>query len=293
MLYNDYDEYLALTLLEDKKFPELKQYAAVAVGRFQPPNVPYFGYVYIWFDTIRNKFCIGSHHGKLSDGYLTSSINCKRAILKRPETFRFNVLEFNFENCKKQTLTIEQKWLSKIKNEELGKKYYNLKKYAAGGNTVESMTYEQKEKWKRNVGIASKNQWNLLSDKKREERLKKSFGKGPKNRDYMKTEKYSKNMSNAVLGKKNGFYGKKHNLETRMLWKESRKGLENNSRFFEIVDLNGNKQIIKNLKKFFIESNIPFRNISKFIKNEIPIQLKRGNDFPLNGFLIRRIENAF
>lgn len=66
----------------------------------------------------------------------------KRAYLKRPETFKFRVLEYVYSG--KQALReAEQNWLDKIKDEELywtpniynkSVKYYNKKKHSAGGN---------------------------------------------------------------------------------------------------------------------------------------------------------------
>lgn len=93
-----------------------------------------FGFVYIWRDKYRKKFCIGSHYGQLDDGYVTSTGYMMRAYQKRPEDFRRRILYFLVEDNKKLLLQREQYFLNFITEEELGKKYYNLKKHAAGGN---------------------------------------------------------------------------------------------------------------------------------------------------------------
>lgn len=93
----------------------------------------YYGYVYIWRDTKRNMYCVGSHYGKVEDNYVTSTGWMMLAYKKRAEDFKMRVLEYSFIDDKKHLLNIEQKYLDMIKEEELGVRYYNLKKYAAGG----------------------------------------------------------------------------------------------------------------------------------------------------------------
>lgn len=92
------------------------------------------GFIYIWRDKKRRKYCIGSHLGPENDGYITSTGYMKTAYLKRPTDFRRKIIEYVYE----PNLTIlhirEQYWLNMIKNDELGKKYYNYKKHASGGN---------------------------------------------------------------------------------------------------------------------------------------------------------------
>lgn len=92
-------------------------------------------FVYLWHDTKRNKFCIGSHIGHPDDGYVSSTGWMKHAYKKRPTTFRRRILWSTTEMPNKhEVFGVEQKFLDMIKDEELGSKYYNLKKFAAGGN---------------------------------------------------------------------------------------------------------------------------------------------------------------
>lgn len=94
----------------------------------------YFGFVYIWRDKKRNKYCVGSHYGKLDDGYTSSTGYFKAAYNKRQGDFKRRILYLLIIDDKKLLLSEEQKWLSMIKNDELGKRYYNFKKNANGGN---------------------------------------------------------------------------------------------------------------------------------------------------------------
>jgi len=104
----------------------------------------YYGFVYIWRDRKNKMFYIGSHMGGLDDGYVGSSTRLTRAYKKRPLDFTRRILDFCMENSKVKLHEMEEKWLNLIKVEELGKKYYNLKRVAAGGNVIEHYTPEQK-----------------------------------------------------------------------------------------------------------------------------------------------------
>lgn len=92
------------------------------------------GFVYLWFDRKRKKFCIGSHIGSLDDGYVTSTGYMMHAYKRRPYDFRRRILWqatlFDYRVLHEE----EQRWLDMIKPDELGIKYYNHKRSALGGN---------------------------------------------------------------------------------------------------------------------------------------------------------------
>lgn len=85
-----------------------------------------YGFVYIWRDRKHSRFYIGSHWGNVNDGYICSSSWMKKAYNLRPEDFKRKILKTGFDN-KKQMYLEEQMFLSRIKPEEVGKKYYNLR----------------------------------------------------------------------------------------------------------------------------------------------------------------------
>jgi hypothetical protein len=84
-----------------------------------------YGFVYIWFDRKHKRYYIGCHWGTVDDGYICSSSNMKSAHTRRPKDFKRKIISFVRSN-KKDLLEEEYKWISKIKKEELGKRYYNL-----------------------------------------------------------------------------------------------------------------------------------------------------------------------
>lgn len=97
-----------------------------------------YGFVYLWRDSKNKMFYIGSHKGTLNDGYICSNKHMYRAYRKRPETFRRKILSFC--KTKNDLLFKEQYFLNLIKDSELyykNKKYYNIKRFAAGGDTLE------------------------------------------------------------------------------------------------------------------------------------------------------------
>lgn len=102
----------------------------------------YTGYIYLWYDTKARLFYLGGHKGKVQDSYVCSNKIMLRAYKKRPETFRFKVLEYiNGDNIALREA--EQRWLNMIDDSELywtpniynkTVRYYNQKKHSSGGN---------------------------------------------------------------------------------------------------------------------------------------------------------------
>ena len=90
-----------------------------------------YGFVYIWFDKYRKMYYIGSHWGTENDGYICSSNRMRDAYRRRPEDFKRRILETNFEN-RKLLLEVEHRWLQKISDNDLGKRYYNMTKHLNG-----------------------------------------------------------------------------------------------------------------------------------------------------------------
>ena len=84
-----------------------------------------YGFVYIWFDKKYKKYYIGCRWGHINDKYICSSTWMKQAYKHRPKDFKRKILTLVYTN-RKELLDEEYKWLSLIKKEELGKRYYNL-----------------------------------------------------------------------------------------------------------------------------------------------------------------------
>jgi hypothetical protein len=104
-----------------------------------------FGFVYLWHDTKRKKFYLGSHLGLSNDGYTGSNKRFKCAYKSRPETFKRKILEYGYFDSHKLLHVRENYWLSFIKDEELCEKYYNEKKLASGGDIVSKLSTEKRK----------------------------------------------------------------------------------------------------------------------------------------------------
>lgn len=89
------------------------------------------GFVYIWFDRKHKRFYVGSHWGSTTDGYICSSTWMKNSYKRRPQDFKRRVIE-HISTTRQELYECEYKWLSLIPKEQLGKRYYNLKKSMHG-----------------------------------------------------------------------------------------------------------------------------------------------------------------
>jgi hypothetical protein len=92
----------------------------------------YFGYIYMWCDTQRNQYYIGSHKGSVFDKYKSGSKWLNDTIKKRPDTMKMRVLEYYFGDGREELYRIEDKWL-KFYDVENNDNYYNFKNQARGG----------------------------------------------------------------------------------------------------------------------------------------------------------------
>ena len=88
------------------------------------------GFIYLWYDRKRKMYYIGSHWGTEDDGYICSNNRMRDAYRRRPQDFKRRILKTNIERS--ILLDEEYKWIQLISDEELGKKYYNLRKHKWG-----------------------------------------------------------------------------------------------------------------------------------------------------------------
>lgn len=83
-----------------------------------------YGFIYIWYDKKKNMYYIGCHFGTENDGYVCSSKRMREAYRRRPQDFKRRILN-KLVSDRKGLLEEEYKWLSLIKDNELGVRYYN------------------------------------------------------------------------------------------------------------------------------------------------------------------------
>lgn len=90
-----------------------------------------YGFVYIWYDRKHKRFYLGCHWGTDDDGYVCSSRWMRKAYKRRPNDFKRRIIA-RIDSNRKDLLIEEHRWLEMIREEELGNKYYNIRKYHFG-----------------------------------------------------------------------------------------------------------------------------------------------------------------
>lgn len=134
------------------------------------------GFIYLWYDKKHKKYYLGCHWGTLDDGYVCSSKWMRKSFNRRPEDFKRRILQRGLE--KNGLKEHEVKWLSLIKTEELGKRYYNLSKILTGSGWKKGTP--RSEETKRKLSEAAKKQWKDgkgFYGIKRSEELKSAWSK--------------------------------------------------------------------------------------------------------------------
>lgn len=104
-----------------------------------------YGFVYVWHNTRKNKFYVGCHWGREDDGYVCSSKPMRNAYAYDSSIFKRRVVARVYTS-RRDLLIEEHKWLAQIKDEELGKKFYNMSKKHFGHWSCEEATRERVSK---------------------------------------------------------------------------------------------------------------------------------------------------
>jgi len=185
-------------------------------------NVKKSGFIYLWMDTKRKMFYLGSHLGSLTDGYIGSNRRLQNAYKSRPHTFKRKILEYYPETDRNSILERENNWLSLIKSNELNYiKYYNEKKVAAGGDIFSTLSEGKKNIARKRYSEASKIRWKNKTPYELELIKKSAFGENKFSRDYLKIRNSKLCSKNAEIIHPNGTveiinnitnFCKKHNL---------------------------------------------------------------------------------
>ena len=140
-----------------------------------------YGFVYLWYDKKYKRYYIGCRWGNENDGYICSSSWMKQGYNHRKNDFKRRILSKVYTN-KKDLLEEEYRWLSKIKKDELGKRYYNLHNYHFNHwSTDENRSLSIKQK----VSDTKKKYWNSTesdSNRKLLSELNKTKGIKPPSR---------------------------------------------------------------------------------------------------------------
>lgn len=222
------------------------------------------GFIYIWYDKKHKRYYVGCHYGTINDGYICSSKWMNDSYRRRPNDFKRRILERQIEH--KNLSNVEHKWLQLIKEEELGKKYYNLCNYRFGhwaNDQYNKLTIEEKISIKTKEAMArpeirtklekiwESNKHRVQSEEEKTKRAAKLRGqkRSAETRKKMSDAQKGKTkgppsvetkqkLSKSLSGEKNPFYGKQHDsdLKKRMNAKTSAtmKGRRPNSANWQI-----------------------------------------------------------
>jgi hypothetical protein len=145
-----------------------------------------YGFVYIWYDRKHKRFYIGCHWGEETDRYICSSKWMNRSYKRRPQDFRRKILSRIMTN-KTDLLDEEYRWLSKIKKEELGKRYYNVRNHHTGHwstcpvkskNVLDKNKAYWTEEKRRDASERKMGDLNPMKDPKVVEKRLKTYNKG-------------------------------------------------------------------------------------------------------------------
>lgn len=199
------------------------------------------GFIYIWYDTIKKLFYVGSHKGHINDGYVCSNKRLKCVYKSRPHTLRRKILENVVFLDHKELLERENYWLAFIKDSELGcVKYYNEKKFATGGDIISSLSTHKRDEHKRKsievrkIGYEKWFKTLTVEEKKQRAIHARSFVINPN--------------GGSMPGNLNPFFGKNHSTETKARLSEKRIGNKNRAKTYELIFQSGSIEIFEGIK---------------------------------------------
>lgn len=234
------------------------------------------GFIYIWFDRKHKRYYIGSHLGSENDGYICSSKWMKQSYKRRPYDFKRRIIQ---KDIQKSVLKEEEsKWLSLIKSEELGTRYYNLSKIMNGNGWEKDKPRSEKTKKKISSTLKEtyKNgytPWNRGKTITNEEKIKIS-------ESLKKSWKEGRTKINQSHFKKGQIPWNKGNSEhAQNIWKNNPNS--GTSKKYLIIFPNGKKEEIINLSKYCRENKLSKTQLHKYMRHK----LKK----PYKGIHIERI----
>jgi len=120
----------------------------------------YTGFIYLWFDRKRRMFYLGSHKGRVDDGYTGSGRRFTAHYKSRPSDFKRRIIEY-VNGSVLHIWEREQAWLGLIRPEELNVRYFNQKLNSKGGAGPRSEITKEKIR-KSSTG---KSKWNTEQKK--------------------------------------------------------------------------------------------------------------------------------
>jgi hypothetical protein len=216
-------------------------------------------------------FYIGSHVGDENDGYIGSGIYFKNSYEKCPESFKRRILQRIVFTDYKELHLAEERWLNMIDDKELGHKYYNLKKYATGGNIVGCLSNDKQIQHKEKSIRARLSGWLKWYECQTHEYISmrgKYANSCIKNRS-----------GGSMPGDMNPFYSKSHTEKTKIIMSEKAKERTNNIKHYKIVFPDGLSESFIGQRSIADKYNTDTCKIkfSAYIDTDTPIKSNRKN----------------
>lgn len=229
------------------------------------------GFIYLWFDHKHKRFYLGSHLGTEDDGYICSSKWMKQSYKRRPDDFKRRILR---KNIKKSILKEEEsKWLNLIKNEELGKKYYNLSKIMNGNGWEKDKPRSEKTKTKISKSLKSRYEkdyspWNKGKTDVYSEETKKRISINVKKalNSLPKCDQEKMEASYFKIGQTP--WNKGNSDHSKNIWKNNPNS--GTSKKYLIIFSDGRKEEIINLAKYCRDNKLSKTQIYKCMKTKTP-----------------------
>ena len=165
------------------------------------------GIVYQWTNIDNQKWYIGSHYGRLDDGYIGSGKVFKKAFAKNPNKMTRQILHIG-----KDFRQAEEYYLLSL-DAARDRQSYNMKNTAIGGDVSHCFTAEARQK----MSIASKGRIVIITQETRKKISESLTGK-------KHTEETLKKFSEIRKGANNHFFGKTHTDETKQKISAANKG---------------------------------------------------------------------
>ena len=221
-----------------------------------------YGFVYIWFDRKHKRYYIGCHWGSQLDSYICSSSNMKSAYIRRPDDFKRKILKTNID-CKNKLLEEEYKWLTMIKKEELGKRYYNLHNHhfshwSTNEITKRSVGEKISASPNRSANISKALTGKTLSEETKEKIRQANLGKTYSKEVNMKKGINNRDYSDASFLEKVSNAAKNRSEETRKKISDNTKKLQAEGK----IGMKGRKHSPETIEKMKISAKL--RELNKY-----------------------------
>lgn len=264
------------------------------------------GFIYVWYDRWRKMYYLGCHVGSESDCYVCSSNRMRDAHRRRPQDFKRRVIQRNIP--REKLLEEEHRWLSMIKDDELGKRYYNLSKRHFGHWTNNPDTRPTREKiriantgkkhseeHKQKIGKANKGKRLTLEQiehlrrintgKKMSEETKQKIRE--KRAKQIITERHKQKIRESSLGRfhteetkqkmKQKHTGKSHTDVTKEKISKAKRGVRQGKQYiWKIMGPDGKIYIENGLDVFCREHNLGAQNLGKRGKSKGFVVLEKN-----------------